>query len=283
MINTDKLQRKNEMQEWFRNHSEYYFHDLLNDKFYDDVVFNKKENGYFVEIGVLDGWQHSQSIHFEYLKNWDGIIVEPTPDWLEKLNHHRCCNICTNPISDKREKTKFVVRDFLAYSHLEDVEETYGPDDVIDTVEVDTITLYDLLEKYKAPTEIDFLAIDTEGYELRILKKYFEENNKYRINLISLEHSHIPELSSFFDDKPYLRISNPYLNFIKYDDNGLGTLRFHTDNKFYNMGGEEYQGSIKDLRNVIWEHYFIHLDYLKENPHLKKYMLKTNDITNKLV
>ena len=283
MENNDKLQRKKNMKDWFIAQPVQYFHDLLNDKFYDDVVFNKKENGYYVEIGVLDGWQHSQSIHFEYVKDWDGIIVEPTPQWLEKINQHRNCNVCTNPISDKREKSKFVVRDFLAYSHLDDVELIYGPNDIVNTVEVDTITLYDLLEKYKAPTEIDFVAIDTEGYELRILKKYFEENDKYKINLISLEHSDDTHVSSFFDDKPYIRISNPYLNFIKMDYNKLGTLRFHTDNKFYNAAGEEYKGSIYDLGNIIWEHYFIHIDFLKNNPHLKKYIQNSEDITKTFV
>ena len=79
MINSDKIERQKEMKEWFKTQSIQYFHDLSNDKFYDDIIFNKKENGYYVEIGVLDGWQHSQSIHFEYLKNWNGIVVEPTP------------------------------------------------------------------------------------------------------------------------------------------------------------------------------------------------------------
>lgn len=283
MINSNKLQRKMELKQFLNSEVKQYFHDLLNDKFYDDVVFNKKENGYFVEIGVLDGWQHSQTIHFEHLKDWDGIVVEPTPHWLENINNHRCCNICTNAISDKREKTKFIVRDFLAYSHLEDIDDLYGPDDINSIVEVDTITLYDLLEKYNAPTEIDFISIDTEGYELRILKKYFQENDKYKINLINLEHSHITEVSSFFEDKPYIRISNPYLNFVKYDTNGLGTLRLNNDNNFYNAADEKYTGNIYDLANVTWEHYFIHLDYLKDNPHLKKYILKTNDITNKFV
>lgn len=283
MENNDKLQTKTDIKNWFKTQPFEYFHDLLNDKFYDDVVFNKKKNGYYVEIGVLDGWLHSQSIHFEYLKDWDGIIVEPTPQWLEKINQHRYCNVCTNPISDTREKTKFVVRDFLAYSHLEDIQEIYGPDDVIESVEVETITLYDLFEKYKSPTVIDFVAIDTEGYELRILKKFFEENDKYKINLISLEHSDTTRVSSFFDDKPYVRISNPYLNFIKMDYDNLGTLRFQSDNKFYNASGIEYTGSIYDLGNVTWEHYFIHLDYLKENPHLKKYILKSEDFIKTFV
>jgi FkbM family methyltransferase len=271
------------MKDWFREQSVEYFHDLLNDKFYDDVVFNKKQNGYYVEIGVLDGWQHSQSIHFEYVKDWDGIIVEPTPNWLETLTQHRNCNVCTNPISDKRERSKFIIRDFLAYSHLDDVEFIYGPNNIINNIEVDTITLYDLLEKYKAPTEIDFVAIDTEGYELRILKKYFEENDKYKINLISLEHSDYLNVDLFFNDKPYIRISNPYLNFIKMDYNKLGTLRFHTDNKFYNAAGEEYTGSICDISNITWEHYFIHMDFLKNNTHLKKYILNSEDITKTFV
>lgn len=283
MIDIDTIQEKKFIQRELKRHPFEYFHDLLNDKFYDDVIFNKKQSGYYVEIGALDGWQHSQTIHFEHIKNWDGIVVEPTPQWLDKINEHRFCNICTNPISDKREKTKFVIRDFLAYSHIEDVEELYGPNDVIGSIDVDTITLYDLLEKYNAPTEIDFVAIDTEGYELRILTKFFEENDKYKINLISLEHSDDTQVSSFFNNKPYIRISNPYLNFIKMDYDKLGTVRFHTDNKFYNAAGEEYMGSILNLKNITWEHYFIHIDFLKSNPHLKKYIQNSEDITKTFV
>jgi FkbM family methyltransferase len=266
------------MKEFLKNQPVKYFHDLLNDKFYDDIVFNKKENGYFIEIGVLDGWVHSQSIHFEHLKSWEGIVVEPTPQWLESLKNNRFCNICTDAISDKREKAKFVVREFLAYSHLNDIEEIYGPTNIIETIEVNTITLYDLLEKYNAPNEIDFVAIDTEGYELRILKKYFEENDKYKINLISIESSDYNKVNSFFSDKPYVRILNPYLNFIKVDKN-LGTLRLDMDNNFYNAAGKEYIGSISELENVIWEHYFIHIEFLKNNPNLKKYTLNSEDTT----
>lgn len=283
MTQEEILQKKIDLKYWFQTNKTKYFHDLLNDKFYDDVVFNKKENGYYVEIGVLDGWQHSQSIHFEHAKSWQGIVVEPTPHWIDKLNEHRFCNICTNPISDKREKLNFVVRDFLAYSHLEDIDDVYGPDDVISNIEVETITLYDLLEKYNAPTEIDFVAIDTEGYELRILTKFFEENNKYKINIINLEHSDYHQVNLFFDDKPYIRISNPYLNFIKMDVNQLGTVRFQDDNRFYNVAGEEYLGSIGDLRNINWEHYYVHFDFIKENPHLKKYILRHKDISETVV
>ena len=253
-----------------------YFHELLNDKFYSDVVFKNKPFGYYVEVGGLDGFTHSQSVHFEKFKNWDGIIVEPSPQQLDELKKNRSCNICTNPISDVRETNKFVVRNFLAYSHLIDIDEQYGPDEVIDTIDVETITLVDLLNKYDTPTEIDWVAIDTEGYELRILTKYFEENTKYKINLFSLEHAYEEFVIDFFKDKPYVKIHNPYLNFIKLHHK-LGMVRLHSDNNFYNAAGEMYMGSISDLLNITFEHYYVHLDYLKDNPHLK-YYLNSNTI-----
>lgn len=257
--------------EFFKNHHTKYFHDLLNDKFYDEVVFQGKENGYYVEVGALDGWIHSQTIHFEKLKNWDGIIVEPSPQWLEKIKEHRWCNVCTSPISDVRESNKFVVRDFLAYSHLEDIDEIYGPDEVIEVVDVQTITLVDLLDKFKAPNEIDFVSIDTEGYELRILNKFFQENLKYKINLISLEHGNDSKVDLFFKDKPYTRIKNPYLDFIKLSD--MGTVRLGKDSKFYLPDGTDVDLNITDLSEINFEHYFIHNDFLANNTHLKKYII----------
>jgi hypothetical protein len=65
--------------------------------------------------------------------------------------------------------------------------------------------------------------------------------------------------------------------------NNSKTLRFHTDNKFYDAAGEEYTGSICDVSNITWEHYFIHIDFLKNNPHLKKYILNSEDITKTFV
>jgi FkbM family methyltransferase len=264
--------RKEELRKYFQNSKNKYFHDLLNDKFYDDIVFRKKDKGYYVEVGALDGWTHSQTIHFEHVKNWDGIIVEPSPQQLDKINENRGCNVCTNPISDVRETKQFVVRDFLAYSHLEDIDIEYGPTDVIEKIEVETITLVDLFDKYKSPEVIDFVSIDTEGYELRILEKYFEENTKYKINLISIEHSNEANVYTFFKDKPYVEIVNPYLNFIKASD--IGTIRLDiTDNNFYTAGGDKYEGDATDIKNIIWERYYVHLDFLRENVHLKDYIM----------
>jgi len=257
---------------WIKEQSQKYFHDLLNDKFYDEIVFLRKNKGYYVEIGALDGWQQSQSIHFEHVKEWDGIIVEPVTDWFDQIKKHRNCSVCINPISDIRETNKFIIRDFLAYSHMIDTDEIYGPDKVKNVIEVDTITLYDLFKKYKSPKVIDFVSIDTEGYEYRILEKYFEENDVYKINLISFETNKKDKMHEMMVSNSYVKIKNPYLDFIKVDTKNLGTVRLHNDNNFYNLANILYDGSILDLADITWEHYYVHSDYLKNNPHLKSFI-----------
>lgn len=52
---------------------------------------------------------------------------------------------------------------------------------------VKTISLNDLLEKYNAPYNIDYLSIDTEGSEFDILSAFNFE--KYSIKIITCEHN----------------------------------------------------------------------------------------------
>jgi FkbM family methyltransferase len=52
---------------------------------------------------------------------------------------------------------------------------------------VDTLSLNDLLDKYNAPSKIDFLSIDTEGSEFDILKNF--DFDKYSIKIITVEHN----------------------------------------------------------------------------------------------
>jgi Methyltransferase FkbM domain len=52
---------------------------------------------------------------------------------------------------------------------------------------VHTVSLNDLLEQHGAPGKIDYLSVDTEGSELRILSAFDFE--KYSVDVINVEHN----------------------------------------------------------------------------------------------
>jgi FkbM family methyltransferase len=253
-----------------------FYHDLYNDLFYKDVIFSGKKDGYFVEVGALDGMIMSQSYLFEKILNWKGIVVEPNPVWKDALFLHRECNISTEAISDKQGVSTFECREIPAFSGLKSSVNDARMSDIINEFDVKTITLCDLFDKFNAPEEIDWVSIDTEGAELVILDQFFLENKKYKINLLSFESHQLNDAEKILKNQPYLKIKNPYLDFMKISNQGL--LKFNP------FTGELFRSPIKELlfdgdwfsdnfQDVNFEHYYIHIDYLKNNAHLKKLLL----------
>ncbi len=63
--------------------------------------------------------------------------------------------------------------------------------------EVQTISLADLLKKYDAPKQIDYLSIDTEGSEFEILETF--DFNAYDIKVITCEHNYTPMKQKLYE------------------------------------------------------------------------------------
>ena len=252
-----------------------FYHDLYNDLFYKNYVFkNNLSNGYYVEIGALDGVINSQSFIFEKQFKWDGIVVEPNPIWHENLKRYRKCKINKSAITNQKGTDIFECREMAAFSGLKSNTNDSRFSDIINEIEVETITLLDLFDKYNSPSVIDWVSIDTEGSEFDILAHYFENNTKYKINLINFESNDYSKAISFLDNQPYIRIKNPYLDFLKLS-------RKHGLLKFEPITGELHKSYLldntivpefDDLLDVNFEHFYIHIDFLKENLHLKKYI-----------
>ena len=239
-------------------------HDIYNDRFFD-LVFDKKENGYFVELGAYQGVHISQTYFLEKTRKWDGVLVEPNPNWIDDLNKHRNCKIVTNPVYDKEEYV-----DFIIYNKNSATSKICNQNDLVEDdcekLKLKSITLSKLLED--SPQEIDVLCIDIEGSELAVLKEYFTNSNK-KINLISLECGDTHAVLDFFYDKPYVKIKNPYLNFLRIDRTNQKIVEYSSGD-FYYFDGGKYDGNILDLSIINWEYYFIHLDMLSKYPSLKK-------------
>jgi FkbM family methyltransferase len=164
------------------------------DKFIYENYFQNKTNGYFVDIGAHDGITFNNSKFFEEL-GWNGVCIEPNPKvflQLEKIRTNKCVN---KAISDKIETAKFfqiignsdmlsgLVGEFTqpAIARINNELQLYS--DNFDYIDVEC----DLFENIVDQTQIDFLSLDTEGNELKILQTI--DFNKFNIDVITVENN----------------------------------------------------------------------------------------------
>jgi len=152
-----------------------------------------KRDGFFVEFGATDGVLLSNSWLLEKHFGWRGICAEPNPKLFERLQQNRSCTLspaCVYRTSG--ERMRFVLAD--AYGGLEElagedqhVDKRNAYASVGDVIEVNTISLMDLLDQQGAPAVIDYLSIDTEGSELAILEGI--DWSRYQFRCITVEHN----------------------------------------------------------------------------------------------
>ena len=153
-------------------------------------------NGFFVEFGATDGVLLNNTWLLEKYFGWKGICAEPNPKFLNSLKNNRSCTIsdkCVFSISNQR--VEFVLAD--VYGGIKNFGNDDSHKDKRDayanngqTIEVETISLVDLLKEHNAPFEIDYLSIDTEGSEFEILNAFDWE--VYSIKCITVEHNYTP-------------------------------------------------------------------------------------------
>jgi len=146
-------------------------------------VFDEKRNGFFLDIGAYDGVNLSNTYVLEKRYGWKGICIEADPDSFEQLKRNRtatCVNLC---LDDKDGFVKFAKRGVLSGIVSETTDNNSS--DPCDIVTINTVTLGHVLDDMNAPTEIDYLSIDIEGAEERVLKDF--SFTKYKIKCITIE------------------------------------------------------------------------------------------------
>ncbi len=181
---------------------------------------NFKRNGYFVEFGATNGVDLSNTYLLETQFGWTGILAEPGKCWHDALTKNRRAHIETECVwKDSRSTIPFDETDMAELSTIAKFSDSDGHQKARKhrrTYSVGTISLNDLLEKYRAPQQIDYLSIDTEGSEYEILSSF--DFDKYSVQVITCEHNFTPMREKIFD----LLIHNNYErvleNHSKFDD-----------------------------------------------------------------
>lgn len=150
-----------------------------------------KKNGFFVEFGATDGVGLSNTYILEKEFGWSGILAEPAKIWHKSLRENRNSTIDERCVwVESKKKLDFRETNFRELSTIEsysslDMHKNERKSGKI--YQVETISLMDLLIEHNAPTEIDYLSIDTEGSEFEILQNF--DFNRYNIKIITIEHN----------------------------------------------------------------------------------------------
>ena len=177
-----------------------------------------RRGGYFVEFGAGDGIRSSNTWLLEAEFDWKGILAEPAAIWHADLSTNRTANIescCVWRTSGELLRFDQTIRPELStLSHLRDQDGHGAMRKVARSYVVKSISLADLLGKYDAPRQIDYLSLDTEGSELSILEDF--DFDRYAFRIITCEHNFGPsreKLHSLLRSKGYVRKFERYSGF----------------------------------------------------------------------
>ncbi|MER9651412.1 FkbM family methyltransferase [Mesorhizobium sp. M0199] len=150
-----------------------------------------KTNGFFVEVGVGNGIDLSNTYLLEKKFGWSGILVEPNTSYHEGIRSER------SAILDVRAATSRS-GDFLTFEEMEGEgmhsrlagTSSAAATGEIKKYQVETASLDSILNKHDAPDVIDYVSLDTEGNEMDVLQGL--SLDKRQVNVFTIEHNFEP-------------------------------------------------------------------------------------------
>ena len=209
-INFSEITKDNNTLEEYKN---FYNFCISNNKntssqSYQDLFviwkLRNKSKGFFVEFGADNGILNSNSYLLEKQFSWEGILVEANPLINSDLKKNRACKIRNYAMTNRsNEVINFEIRKDRQHSRILKNKNNKCKNSKI--IQVTTITLNDLLEKYKIKRGFELLSIDIEGNELDVLKGF--DIKYWKPKIIIIEHNYendkMRKITQIFEEKGY--------------------------------------------------------------------------------
>lgn len=169
-------------------------------------LFNSKRDGFFIELGANDGLFQSNTAFFEKELNWNGILIEPSLKGYELCKINRPRSLCFNYACVSNDYDNEYI-----YGNFDD-NHPMGSIDGLRTnskslVKTPAITLEKILDKCQI-NNIDFLSLDTEGYELNILKGLNLDKYHPKYILVEIYVNEYEKIVNYLYSKNYILHSN---------------------------------------------------------------------------
>ena len=266
-------------------------------------VFNKKSDGFYIDIGAHDPDELSVTKHF-YNLGWNGINIEPVPKsfnkFIKKRKRDINLNIAVGSVEEIREF--YSVNGYLKSGLDASALSSFCKQNVIDavrefdidyeTIEIKTKPLKEICDTY-CNKPIDFIKIDVEGFEADVIKGADLINYRPTIVLIEATKPNSNPLNiydlrkiSTWDDYDKIIIRSDY-DFVYFD----GLNRFYLKREsselkhFFSFPISSFDKFVRPARAEIQFNYnktkTENIKLIDENDNLNKKILILNNAKEK--
>jgi FkbM family methyltransferase len=173
-------------------------------------VLPMKRGGFFVDLAAADGVTHSNTYVLEKLFSWKGICIEGNPRFVDKLKTKRRCHIAQTVVDSEAGEVQFRIDNGqlggIVADDTDNNPSVRGPElRTAEILSLPTEPLATILDRYRAPRVIDYLSLDVEGGEERIMRGFPFE--RYTFSCVTIERP-TPRLNEIMFEAGYLFVKN---------------------------------------------------------------------------
>jgi FkbM family methyltransferase len=169
--------------------------------------FKDKKNGFYVDVGCYHPI-HRNNTYLLHKQNWSGINIDTSQFSIDLFNYMRPKDLNYScAISNKNESIKlFYQKEISQLSTTESVQAKTVFQGNIKEKEIQAFTLDEILnrDKYK-DTKIDFLDIDVEGADFKVLEGLSFEKFKPKLICVEIHDKEVKQskIYNFLTNKNY--------------------------------------------------------------------------------
>lgn len=194
---------------FFKKINTNFYSQFGEDKILNELIPNKFTNGFYVDVGCFHPKKYSNT-YILFRRGWRGINIDMEKDKIAAFNLARPNDHnFLGAISDKIEKVKIYRNQKYGVSST--INKNFiKNENIIDDDYIQTTTLNSVLEtSHFKGKKIDFLNIDTEGNDLKVLQSL--NFDIYNPSIIIVE-THLKKINLIIKSEIYLfLISRKYI------------------------------------------------------------------------
>jgi Methyltransferase FkbM domain len=178
-------------------------------------LLKQKQNGFFIDLAANDAIRISNTFALEFYHHWDGIVIEPNALYWSALAYRSCTVVAAVVGQQTGQEMKFkfpkhkpapqggLVGPDFDNADTPSRSQGEGNDNSDEDQMRYTVTLRDILERFRAPSVIDYFSLDIEGAETFVMESF--PFDQYRFNVLTVERAD-QRLSALLEEHGYVKM-----------------------------------------------------------------------------